>query len=82
MGHPPLGINKQEMDGQQIAGEGARRGGGFLPRQHGPGDRLRRAASGQPITGNRGEGDRALKALREELVDECRAVLTKMGLQA
>jgi hypothetical protein len=29
--HMPLDIDKQEMDGQQVTGEGARRGGGFHP---------------------------------------------------
>jgi hypothetical protein len=75
----PLDIDKQEMDGQQKAGERARRGGGFHLREHRPSDRLRRARGRQPITRNRVQGDWAHKPLREELIDECAAVLTKIA---
>lgn len=76
--HTPLDIDKQEMDGQQITGEGAWRGGGFHPGEHRPSDGLRRARGRQPITGNGGEGDRARKPVREELIDEGAAVRTKL----
>jgi hypothetical protein len=78
MGRTPLSIDKQDMDGQQVAGKGVMRVGGFHLREHRTGDRLRRAGGGQSITCNRSQGDRAFKALREELVDKRDAVLTKI----